>query len=267
MGGRRCAAARERPGLLTAASLAAVTGRRGRRRCSRSTARRSPIPSAARRCGATWPPGCARDYGGEAAALLAAAGGRLGGAGGLLDRLARVRGLRRPAGEEGAAVREDLRAPRLARGRRPRELGGLGRQRADAPRAALGPGRAGRPRRGARRDAGGVQAGRRAHAGSRRRCSTTCSGSSAATTPTCSAPRPATCASRRATRARPGTDAQRIERGGGVGEEEEPDAERRRTRRASETNIIGSSGPRSRRRQPPSSSSASTRAKTPVTRR
>ena len=80
-------------------------------------------------------------------ALLDAAGGRLGGDGGLIARLARFEAYSDPLREEVLPVRQDRRAPRLARGRRPRELGGLRRQRPDAARAALGPGRAGRRRR------------------------------------------------------------------------------------------------------------------------
>ena len=58
------------------------------RRCLRSTRRPSPIRSGARPCGGGWRPGSSAAYAGEAAALLAACDGRLGGPGGLLDRLA-----------------------------------------------------------------------------------------------------------------------------------------------------------------------------------
>ena len=154
-----------------------------------------------------------RDLAAELIALLWGRGGEPARRGGRAPRRsgrpARPAGgvsrLRRPAGEEGAAAGEDLRAPRLVRGRRSRELGGLGRQRADAPRAALRPGRARGLGGGPRGDQGRVQAGRRGRPRSRLRGSTTCSGSSAARTRTCSATRPATCASRRATPLRAGT--------------------------------------------------------------
>ena len=81
------AAARERPGLLTAAALAEVTAEQVAEifRVGDDTVadpeRRAELW---RDLGA----GLLRDYEGDATALLAAAGGRLGGPGGLLERLA-----------------------------------------------------------------------------------------------------------------------------------------------------------------------------------
>ena len=110
--------------------------------CSGSTTRRSPTRVAGPSSGATSPPGSNGAYGG-AAASAAGRRRRPPRRAGRAARAARgVSRLRRPAGEEGAAAGEDLRAPRVVRGRRSRELGGLGRQRADAPGAALRAGRA-----------------------------------------------------------------------------------------------------------------------------
>ncbi|MGH2987814.1 MAG: hypothetical protein ACRDLO_14160 [Solirubrobacterales bacterium] len=80
-------AARRRPGLLTAAGLAHVSG------AEVAAAFRIGGETVAdpERRAALWrdlAAGLERDYGGEAARLLELAGGRLGGAGGLLDRLA-----------------------------------------------------------------------------------------------------------------------------------------------------------------------------------
>ena len=113
-----------RPGrLAAAASLARSAGRRSRTR-SGSATRRSPIPTAGPRCGATSPAGLdrgprrarQRDCSPPQAAASAA------------SRAARpavaVPRLRRPAGEEVAALREDLRAPRLVRRHRSGARGG-----------------------------------------------------------------------------------------------------------------------------------------------
>jgi hypothetical protein len=81
------AAAAERPGLLTAASLATVTADDVAELFSIEG---ETVADPDRRA-ALWRDLAARlerDYGGEAAALLGAAGGRLGGTGGLLERLA-----------------------------------------------------------------------------------------------------------------------------------------------------------------------------------
>ena len=83
------AAGRAGPGCAPASCAASPPS--GSRMPSGSTARRSPTRSAARRCGATSPRGLELDYGGEAAALLGAAEGMLGGEHGLLERLARYR--------------------------------------------------------------------------------------------------------------------------------------------------------------------------------
>ena len=194
------ASAAQRPHLLTAATLGRVTADEVAAifRVGGETVADPERRAALWRDLAT---GLDRDYGGRAANLLAAAGKprRPGRA----ARSARgLRRLLRSAGEEGAALREDLRAPRMARGGRSGVLGGDGRQRADAARAALGPGRAGSLGEVRRGDPDGLQAGRRAGRRSRPRCSTTCCGSSAGTIPTCSGARPATCVSRRATRGR-----------------------------------------------------------------
>ena len=93
-------------------------------------------------------------------ALLAACGGRLGGDDGLIGLLRPVRRVLGPAREEGIPVREDRRAPRLARGRGSRGLGGLGRQRAHAARTALRAGRGGAARRGAPGDSRSLQGSR-----------------------------------------------------------------------------------------------------------
>jgi hypothetical protein len=81
------AAARRRPGLLTAAALDAVSGtdvadlfRIGRETVADPDGRAALWRDLAG--------GLRREYGGEAAALLEGAGGMLGGPGGLLDRLA-----------------------------------------------------------------------------------------------------------------------------------------------------------------------------------
>ena len=135
------------------------------------------------------------------------------GPGGAARPPERVRGLRRPAAQEGLPRLQDLRAPRLARGHRPGELGGLRRQRADAAGAALRASSPGRGRGGARGDPRRLQAGGRGRRRSRRRSSTTCSGSRAART------RPARRRGRRLTRAAPAarassstSDAMRIPR-------------------------------------------------------
>ena len=89
--------ARRRPGLLTAATLAAVTEADV---ASAFEVDGETVADPDRRA-ALWrdlAAGLARDHGGSAARLLASADGRLGGAGGLLARLAPLRGLRRPAG-------------------------------------------------------------------------------------------------------------------------------------------------------------------------
>ena len=118
--------------------------------------------------------GLEREYGGEPTALLAAADRRLGGPAGRPAGWA-LCGLLGPAGQEVAAAREDLRAPRLARGRRPRALGGVGRHvlmrlalRSGWSSPASRPGQSRDPRR--------LQARRRRRQRWRRRCSTTCSG-------------------------------------------------------------------------------------------
>jgi hypothetical protein len=84
------AAARRRPGLLTSSSLAGVSGDEVAElfRIDDET-----VADADRRA-ELWRDlagGIQRDYGGGAAALLAAAAGRLGGRGGLLERLAAFR--------------------------------------------------------------------------------------------------------------------------------------------------------------------------------
>ena len=113
------AAAGRRPGLLTAAALATVSaddvadavcdrGRDGRRSGSPCRAVARPRGGARARYGGRrprcWPPPAA------ARRLRRAA-----------RSARRVRGVLRPAGQEGAAVREDLRAPRVVRGRRSRD--------------------------------------------------------------------------------------------------------------------------------------------------
>ena len=132
--------------------------------------------------------GLERDHGGEAEALLAAAGGHLGGRGGLLALLARYEAYADPLAKksflfakicarrgwlvvhdpESWEVCADNVLMRLALRSGLVDPGSREEVRA-ATRAAFGQ-VAGRP-------------------GSTRRCSTTCSGSSAATTRTCSAPR------------------------------------------------------------------------------
>jgi hypothetical protein len=80
-------AARRGPGLLTAATLADVTGAE---MAATFRIAGETVANPARRA-ALWRDlarGLLRDYRGEAAVLLELAGGRLGGAGGLLDRLA-----------------------------------------------------------------------------------------------------------------------------------------------------------------------------------
>ena len=142
---------------------------------------------------------------GAAASLLAAADGRLGGPGGLLGRLAAFRAYDDPlakkaqllakicerrgwfevADPESWEVSADSVLMRLALRSGLVEPGALAEVRA-ATRAEF-----------KRVAAGGLDPAAA--------CSTTCSGSSAARIRTCSATRPATCASRRATPLRAGT--------------------------------------------------------------
>ncbi len=82
-------------------------------------------------------------YGGSAESLIAAAASRLDGDGGLIERLAEFEAYADPLAKKAYLFAKIAAAPRLARGRRSRELGGLRRQRADAAGAALGTGRAG----------------------------------------------------------------------------------------------------------------------------
>ncbi len=84
------AAARRRPGLLTAASLASV-GAGDVAELFRIEGETVADPERRAELWRDLAAGLERGYGGEAAALLAAAGRRLGGAGGLLERLAAFR--------------------------------------------------------------------------------------------------------------------------------------------------------------------------------
>ena len=133
--------------------------------------------------------GLERDHGGEADALLGAAGGRLGGAGGLLGLLARYEAYADPLRKKSFLFAKICARRGWFEVGRPRELGGMCRQRPDAARASR---RAwSLPDPSLRCERGRSRCSRRSPPapGFRRRCSTTCSGSAVATIPTCSAPR------------------------------------------------------------------------------
>ena len=137
-------------------------------------------------------------YDGLTQVLLDSAGARLGGRAGLLARLAEFDAFADPLQKKSFLFAKIADRRGWFAAQRPRELGGLRGQRADAAGAALGAGRAGSRRRyRSRRHARRLQAGLRGQPGSRRTSSTTCSGSWAGKIPTCSVPPEATCASRR----------------------------------------------------------------------
>ena len=112
--------------------------------------------------------GLERDHGGEAEALLAASAGRLGGAGGLLGLLARYEAYADPLAKKSFLFAKICDRRGWLERPRPRELGGVRRQRPDAARAALRARPPRRGRRGARGHARRVRAGGRRPPRSRR---------------------------------------------------------------------------------------------------
>ncbi len=142
--------------------------------------------------------GLLEHYGGRRGQLNAAADGRLGGEGGLLERLRGLRGVLDPLAKKAQLYAKICERRRWFEAHDPEawEVSADSVLMRVALRSGLvAPGRA---RRGPRRDPCRIPPHSRPRPASARRSSTTCSGSSAARTRTSSAPPRETCASPRA---------------------------------------------------------------------